>query len=70
MGYAMLHEYGANTETPFFTPTGPLLRCLPAKRLPFAVRCSCPLFCAHTLYRCPLVPTAVFLIPEVSTVLL
>ena len=38
MGYAMLHEYGANTETPFFTPTGPLLRCLPAKRLPFAVR--------------------------------
>ena len=41
MGYAMLHEYGANTETPFFTPTGPLFRAFLANRLPFAVRHAC-----------------------------
>jgi len=41
MGYAMLHEYGANTETPFFTPTGPLFRAFLADCLPFAVRHAC-----------------------------
>jgi len=55
MGYAMLHEYGANTETPFFTPTGPLFCALLADCLPFAVRYArC---CVRILYQPPSVPT-------------
>ena len=58
MGYAMLHANGADTETPFFTPTGPLFRAFPVNRLPFAVRrVYRPSARLHTLYRLLHVPT-------------
>jgi hypothetical protein len=40
MGYAMLHEYGADTETRFFTPTGPFFPWFCSNGLPFAVCCA------------------------------
>jgi len=37
MGYAILHASESNTETPFFTPTGPLFTWFCQNGLPFAV---------------------------------